>query len=194
MLGIYQVPAQLVAARVVLSSTESVSQSVSQSVIGEWTLKQNKMSSEDFLHTILSVLHIFLVLSIYWLQFYLINLWHAECVVTFSCQRTYSPTSGACVGIHSNSLQLVPFGSSFFVATPSPSPDDGKISNFWNASFSTYLEFRTMGKVQKPSDSGCYSPPSEPFTFYLYIRLLHGVLDRRTPVRRTYFCKGHSED
>jgi hypothetical protein len=29
-----------------------------------------------------------------------------------------------------------------------------------------YLEFRMMGKVQKPSDFECYTPPSEYFIFY----------------------------
>jgi hypothetical protein len=33
--------------------------------------------------------------------------------------------------------------------------------------FSNYLEFRTMVKVHKPSDSECYAPTLEPFRFYL---------------------------
>jgi hypothetical protein len=32
--------------------------------------------------------------------------------------------------------------------------------------FSSYLEFRTMNRVQKPNGSQCYTPPSEPFRFY----------------------------
>jgi hypothetical protein len=32
----------------------------------------------------------------------------------------------------------------------------------------SYLEFRTMDKVHKPSDSECYTPSSEPFRFYFY--------------------------
>jgi hypothetical protein len=35
--------------------------------------------------------------------------------------------------------------------------------------FSNYLEFLTMDKVQKPSDSECYTPSSEPFIIYSYI-------------------------
>jgi hypothetical protein len=34
-----------------------------------------------------------------------------------------------------------------------PSPEDGSRSSFRNVVFSSYLEFRTMDKVQKPSDS-----------------------------------------
>jgi hypothetical protein len=33
-----------------------------------------------------------------------------------------------------------------------PSPEDGIRSNFRNVVFSSYLEFRTMGKVYEPSD------------------------------------------
>jgi hypothetical protein len=32
--------------------------------------------------------------------------------------------------------------------------------------FSSYLEFRTMDKVQKPTHSECYTPSSEPVRFY----------------------------
>jgi hypothetical protein len=39
-------------------------------------------------------------------------------------------------------------------------------SSFRNFVFSSYLEFRTMGKVQKPGDSECCTPSSEPFRFY----------------------------
>jgi hypothetical protein len=33
------------------------------------------------------------------------------------------------------------------------SPEDGNRSSFRNVAFSSYLEFRTMGRDQKPSDS-----------------------------------------
>jgi hypothetical protein len=44
---------------------------------------------------------------------------------------------------------------------------DGSRSSFRNSVFTRYLEFRTMGKVQKPNDSERYTPPSEPFRFYI---------------------------
>jgi hypothetical protein len=47
------------------------------------------------------------------------------------------------------------------------SPEDGNRSSFRNFISSSYLEFRTMGKVQKPSDPDCYAPLSEPFRFLL---------------------------
>jgi hypothetical protein len=40
-------------------------------------------------------------------------------------------------------------------------------SCFRNVVFSSYLEFRVMGKVHKSSDSWCYTPSSEPFRLYL---------------------------
>jgi hypothetical protein len=48
-----------------------------------------------------------------------------------------------------------------------PSPEDVNRSSFRNIEFFNYLEFRTMDKVQKPSDSECYAPSSEPFKIYL---------------------------
>jgi hypothetical protein len=33
--------------------------------------------------------------------------------------------------------------------------------------FSSYLKFRTMDKVHKPSDSECYTPSAEPFRTYI---------------------------
>jgi hypothetical protein len=47
-----------------------------------------------------------------------------------------------------------------------PSPEYAKISNFRTVTFSSYLEFRAMDKVQKPSGSECCTPSSEPFRFY----------------------------
>jgi hypothetical protein len=45
-----------------------------------------------------------------------------------------------------------------------PLPEDGNRSSVQlpKRLFSSYLEFRTIGKVQKPSDSECYTPSSEP--------------------------------
>jgi hypothetical protein len=44
----------------------------------------------------------------------------------------------------------------------------GVSSSFWNIVFSRFLEYWTMGKVQKPSDSECYTPSSEPFRIYQF--------------------------
>jgi hypothetical protein len=38
-----------------------------------------------------------------------------------------------------------------------PSPEDGNTSSFPEVVFSSYLEFRTMDKVNKPSNSECYA-------------------------------------
>jgi hypothetical protein len=38
-----------------------------------------------------------------------------------------------------------------------PSPDDASRSSFRNVAFSSHLEYRTMIKVHKPSDSGVFS-------------------------------------
>jgi hypothetical protein len=48
-------------------------------------------------------------------------------------------------------------------------PDDGKRSSFRNVVFSGCLEFRTMDKVYKLSDSECYAPSSEPVRIYRYV-------------------------
>jgi hypothetical protein len=45
-----------------------------------------------------------------------------------------------------------------------PSPEDGNIQ-FPNRCIFSYLEFRTMDKVQKCS-TGCYTPSSGPFRLY----------------------------
>jgi hypothetical protein len=50
-----------------------------------------------------------------------------------------------------------------------PTPQDGNKYSLRDV-FSSYLEFPKMGKVQKPNDSECYAPSSEPFRFYF-----HGV-------------------
>jgi hypothetical protein len=36
-----------------------------------------------------------------------------------------------------------------------------------------FLEYWAMGKVQKPSNSGCYTPLSEPCQIYLYLQLIY---------------------
>jgi hypothetical protein len=58
-------------------------------------------------------------------------------------------------------------GNQFFLrdTTQSPSPADGSRSSIRNVFFTSYLEFRTMGKVLRPSDSERHTPSSEPFTF-----------------------------
>jgi hypothetical protein len=47
-----------------------------------------------------------------------------------------------------------------------PRARKAQTSNFRNAVFSNYLEYRTMDKVHKPWDSGCYTPSSELFRIY----------------------------
>jgi hypothetical protein len=47
-----------------------------------------------------------------------------------------------------------------------PSPEDRNRSNFRKVVFSSYLELRTRDKVHRPSDSECYTPSSESFSFY----------------------------
>jgi hypothetical protein len=46
-----------------------------------------------------------------------------------------------------------------------PSNEDGYRPIFQNVLFSSCLEFRTMDKVHKPSDSECHIPSSERFRF-----------------------------
>jgi hypothetical protein len=45
------------------------------------------------------------------------------------------------------------------------SSEDGNRSYFRKVTFPSYLEFRTMAKVQKPSDYQCYKLSLEPFRF-----------------------------
>jgi hypothetical protein len=45
------------------------------------------------------------------------------------------------------------------------SPEDGNRFSFWNVVFSSYLEFMTMDRVHKHSDSDCCAPLSELLTF-----------------------------
>jgi hypothetical protein len=49
------------------------------------------------------------------------------------------------------------------VSSPPPSPEDGNRSSFRNVVLSRIPD---DGKVQKPSNSVCYTPSSEPFTIY----------------------------
>jgi hypothetical protein len=49
----------------------------------------------------------------------------------------------------------------------SPWPENRNRSSFRNVIFSSYLEYRTMDRVHKPSVSECYAPSSEPFRLYL---------------------------
>jgi hypothetical protein len=45
-------------------------------------------------------------------------------------------------------------------------PEDGNRCSFQNDVFSSYLEIQALDKVNKPSDSECYTPSSEKFRFY----------------------------
>jgi hypothetical protein len=44
-----------------------------------------------------------------------------------------------------------------------------KLRNYWVSEtlFFWFLEYRMRDRVQKPSNSECYTPPSEPFRIYL---------------------------
>jgi hypothetical protein len=52
------------------------------------------------------------------------------------------------------------------------SPENLNRSIFRNVVFTSYLEFRTMVKIHKPSDSECYTPWAELFAFYQYVSSL----------------------
>jgi hypothetical protein len=58
-----------------------------------------------------------------------------------------------------------------------PSPVEGNRSSFRNTIFSRYLEFKTIDRVQKPSDSECYTPTSEHLRFRQESNLLIWRLD-----------------
>jgi hypothetical protein len=49
-----------------------------------------------------------------------------------------------------------------------PWPEDGNRSSFRKVVFSNFLEYQTMDKVQKPINSECYTPSSEPIRIYFY--------------------------
>jgi hypothetical protein len=53
------------------------------------------------------------------------------------------------------------FKGPYRVSVSLPLHEDGNRSSLRNAVFSTYLEFRTMGTVYKPSDSEYYTPSVE---------------------------------
>jgi hypothetical protein len=48
------------------------------------------------------------------------------------------------------------------------SPEYGNRPSFRKIVFSSYLEFWTVDKSHKPSDSECYTPSSEPIRIYWY--------------------------
>jgi hypothetical protein len=50
-----------------------------------------------------------------------------------------------------------------------PSPEDGNRCIFRNVVVRSYLEFRTIDNVQKPSNSECCTPSSGPCGFYISI-------------------------
>jgi hypothetical protein len=58
-----------------------------------------------------------------------------------------------------------------FQFSVSPSPVNGNRCSFWNV-LSTFLEYRMMDKVQKPSNSKCYAPISEPFRIYIFMKFI----------------------
>jgi hypothetical protein len=50
-----------------------------------------------------------------------------------------------------------------------PPPENGKRCSFRNIVFSSYFEFRAMGKVKKPSGSECYTPSRDHFRFHITV-------------------------
>jgi hypothetical protein len=50
-----------------------------------------------------------------------------------------------------------------------PSPEDGNRFSFGNVVFSSYLEFRTMDKVKKPSDSAGFEEYVKQLTAFLLV-------------------------
>jgi hypothetical protein len=54
------------------------------------------------------------------------------------------------------------------VGVSRPLPEDENRSGFLNVMFSGNLEFRTMDKAKKPSDSECCTPSSEPFRIEMF--------------------------
>jgi hypothetical protein len=57
-----------------------------------------------------------------------------------------------------------------------------------NSEFPSYLEFQTMNKDQKPSDSECYTPSSEPFILSLTV-VFHEDLQLKFRGIRLLFLK-----
>jgi hypothetical protein len=50
-----------------------------------------------------------------------------------------------------------------------PTPEDANRTIFQKMSFYSYLEFWKIDRVLQPSNSGYYTPLSEPFRFYFTI-------------------------
>jgi hypothetical protein len=63
-------------------------------------------------------------------------------------------------------LRLVLYKGPERVDVSLPSPEEEKRCSFRDVSFYSYLEYRTMDRVQKLSDSECYKLSSEPFRLY----------------------------
>jgi hypothetical protein len=72
--------------------------------------------------------------------------------------------------------------STIFVETllSPPLADDGKGSSFRNVVFSSFLEYRTMDKVRKLSNSECHTPSSEPFRVYPMKAIRNFVFNKRS--------------
>jgi hypothetical protein len=100
-------------------------------------------------------------------------------------------------------LRLAPYKRPSRVDVSFHSPEDGNITSFRNIVYSSYLEFRTMDKVRKTSDSQCCTPKSEPFRFYsvfsycnfsqcfFWLRRIYPVLLlRKFTARNKFFSRG----
>jgi hypothetical protein len=65
----------------------------------------------------------------------------------------------------SRRIRLVQFKGVTRVGDSFPSPEKENKYSFQNVVFSTYLEFRMIDTVHKPSDSACYTTSLKPIRF-----------------------------
>jgi hypothetical protein len=93
------------------------------------------------------------------------NFWEIESVSVFRWEEgdTYSVGSLLLVQWLRLALSKRPIREGVSL----PSHEAGNRSLLRNAVFFSSLQFRMVGKVLKPSDFECYTPSSEPYTFYL---------------------------
>jgi hypothetical protein len=73
------------------------------------------------------------------------------------------------------------------VAVSTPSSQDRNWSRFWSIAFPNYLEYRTMHKVHKLSDSECYTPSLEAYRLHHSHKTLDSILMPVLQLRGIYF-------
>jgi hypothetical protein len=87
-------------------------------------------------------------------------------------QRFYRPSESA-----NQRLRLALSKGPNRVGVSLPSLEDGNRYSLGHNVFYSYVDSQTLDKVQKPSDSECYTSSSEAFIFYLSPLLFNTVLD-----------------